>query len=328
MKLDIIPISRIDFKDNTFLIRPGVGMPSLLNSIKEVGIINEPILRGKNGVYQIISGYRRLQACKELGIGEILSKVYQSDEITNEECLKVVYYENQGRLGDIEKGELLLKFKRLCELDGNELTQRVLPFLGIPQSRRNFEKYVRLGELQREIKDAFYSQKITVEQAVILSEVPSPSSIEMLNRVFLKLKLNANESKEVVKEIKEISIRDKKGVKEIIDEIELNIDQGDVKSDSFRRELKLMRYPMLTSAQEEFKSCLKGLNIPKDVTMLHPPFFEGNYVEIRMKIGSVDRLSEILSYLTSILRNGLMNRLLAIVKEGGSRDAKARFEKN
>ncbi|HLE25845.1 MAG TPA: hypothetical protein VI935_09385 [Thermodesulfobacteriota bacterium] len=50
--------------------------------------------------------------------------------------MKIVFYENQERLGEMEKAELLLKFKRLCGLDQSELTQRVLPFLGILPSRK------------------------------------------------------------------------------------------------------------------------------------------------------------------------------------------------
>lgn len=88
------------------------------------------------------------------------SRVYKSDEISNGECLKIVFYENHERLGDMEKAELLLKFKRLCGLEQNELSQRVLPFLGILPSRKNFEKYMRLAELEKETKDAFILKKL------------------------------------------------------------------------------------------------------------------------------------------------------------------------
>jgi len=320
MKLDNIPISKIDFDDDTYLLGSRIDSPLLLNSIKEIGLINPPVLRDKNHVYQIISGYKRLKACKELGIEEVFSRVYKSGEISNEECLKIVFYENQEILSDMERAELLLKFKRLCGLEQNELTQRVLPFLGIVPSRKNFEKYKRLAELEREIKDAFYSQKISIEQVIILSEMPSPIRIEILNRVLLKSKMNTNETREVVREIIDITARDKRDVKEIIDEIEIKIGQRDVKTDLLRREVKLMRYPMLARVEEEFKGCLKSLNLPKDVTVHHPPFFEGNYIEFRMKIESAQRLSEILSYLASVLHNGLLNKLLGIVKEGKQSD--------
>src|SRR3989337_2047132 len=231
MKLDNIPISKIDFDDDTYLLGSRIDSPLLLNSIKEIGLINPPILRDKN-----------------------------------------------------------------------------------------HEKYKRLAELEREIKDAFYSQEISIEQVIILSEMPSPIRIEILNRVLLKCKMNTNETREVVREIIDITARDKRDVKEIIDEIEIKIGQRDVKTDLLRREVKLMRYPMLARVEEEFKGCLKSLNLPKDVTVHHPPFFEGNYIEFRMKIESAQRLSEILSYLASVLHNGLLNKLLGIVKEGKQSD--------
>ena len=77
-----------------------------------------------------------------------------------------------------------------------------------------------------------------------------------------------------------------------------------------------MRYPMLTRVEEEFKDCLKSLNVPKDLTIHHPHFFEGNCIEIRMRIESAQRLSEILSYLNSVLEEGLIDKFLGIVKEG------------
>lgn len=132
--------------------------------------------------------------------------------------------------------------------------------------------------------------------------------------------MNTNETREVVREIIDITARDKRDVKEIIDEIEHKIGQRDVKTDLHRREVKLMRYPMLGSVEEEFRVCLKSLSVPKDVTIHHPPFFEGNYIEFRMKIESAQRLSEILSYLASVLHNGLLNKLLGIVKEGKQSD--------
>ena len=128
--------------------------------------------------------------------------------------------------------------------------------------------------------------------------------------------MNTNETREVIKEIQEHALRNKRSVEEIIDQIEHKIGQGDARTDLFRRELKLMRYPMLTRVEEEFKDCLKSLNVPKDLTIHHPPFFEGNYIEIRMRIESTQRLSEIFSYFESVLKKGLIDKLLGIVKEG------------
>jgi hypothetical protein len=249
-------------------------------------------------------------------LSEALSKIYESDEISDEECLKLVFHENRERFGDMEKAELVLKFKELCDLTESEITQRVLPYIGIPPSLKSLKKYMRLAGLEREIKDAFYSQRITIEQAGILSELGSPARVEILRSVLLRFRLNTNETREAVREIQEIGLRDNESVIETLHRILSRIGLTDLKGDSFRHEIKLMRYPALSKAEGEFRGCLKGLNLPKEITIHHSPFFEGNYIEIRIRVESADRLSQILSYLVSIVENGLVDRLMGIVREG------------
>jgi ParB/RepB/Spo0J family partition protein len=315
MKFEDVPLALVDFQDRSLFIGPEGDIGSLKDSIKEVGLINPPILRGAGDKYQIISGRRRLEASKELGFSRVFSKTYEAHEISDEDCLKLILYDNQERIGEIEKAELLLKFKDICGLEETELTKRVLPCLGIPPTRRNFEKYVRLGKLEHEIKDALYSQRITLEQALILSETGGANRMEIFRRMLLRMRLNTNETREVVKEIQEVASKDKKGVGEIIDEIELKCGGRELKN-AFRRELKLMRYPVLIQAEEEFRDCLKGLDLPKEVSVFHAPFFEGNHLEFRIRVESVEKLSRVVSYLSSAVAKGEMDRLLTIVREG------------
>ena len=47
----------------------------LAESIKQVGIINPPVVRKKDGSYVIIDGERRLRACKLLGMDKVLCSV-------------------------------------------------------------------------------------------------------------------------------------------------------------------------------------------------------------------------------------------------------------
>ncbi|HWP90833.1 MAG TPA: ParB N-terminal domain-containing protein [Thermodesulfobacteriota bacterium] len=315
MKFEYVPLALVDFQNHSFFVGPERDIGSLEDSIKEVGLINPPVLRRTGDKYQIISGRRRLEACKELGFSRVFSKTYETHEISDEDCLKLVLYDNQERIGELEKAELLLKFRDICGLDEMELTKRVLPYLGIPPARRSIEKYVRLGKLEHEIKDGIYSQRITLEQALILSETAGANRMEIFRRVLLRMRLNTNETRDVVKEIQEVASRDKRGVGKIIDEIESKCGGGELKN-AFRRELKLMRYPVLTQAEEEFRDCLMGLDLPKEVNVFHAPFFEGNHLEFRIRVESVEKLSRVLSYLSSALAKGEIDRLLTIVREG------------
>lgn len=316
MEFNSIPISKIDFSDETFFVGSVGDISPLINSIKGLGLINLPILREKGEKYQIICGRRRLNACRELMLDEVLSKVYGWNEISNEECLEIIFNENRNRFSDMEKAELILKFRELCSLTESELIKRVLPCIGISPSLKSLKRYMRLAGLEREIKDAFYSQRITIEQALALSELEGFARVEILRKVLLRFKLNINETREAVREIQEIGLRDKKGISETIDEILSKVGHGEIKGDSFRRELKSMRYPLLSKIEGEFRDCLKCLNLPKEVAIHYPPFFEGNYIEIRIKVESAERISQILSYLISVVEIGLIDRLMGIVREG------------
>ena len=56
MKLSIIPLSKIDFDDETYFVGSIGDISQLINLIKEMELKNPPILREKGEKYQIICG--------------------------------------------------------------------------------------------------------------------------------------------------------------------------------------------------------------------------------------------------------------------------------
>ena len=76
-------------------IRQEMGdLTSLKDSILEVGLLNPIIV---NEEYELLSGLRRLEACRELGWTEIEVSVFDtnSDSVKN---LDLEYHENLGRI--------------------------------------------------------------------------------------------------------------------------------------------------------------------------------------------------------------------------------------
>ena len=59
----------IPFKNHPFKKRDGIENEELKNSVKENGLLEPIIVRSFSaGTYEIISGHRRVEVCKELGI--------------------------------------------------------------------------------------------------------------------------------------------------------------------------------------------------------------------------------------------------------------------
>ena len=85
-KIEEINISLIDnFKDHPFKVLDNEELQSLENSIKDNGLMEAVILRQKsNGRYEMISGHRRLLACKKLGLETIPSRIR---DLTDDEAI-------------------------------------------------------------------------------------------------------------------------------------------------------------------------------------------------------------------------------------------------
>jgi ParB family transcriptional regulator, chromosome partitioning protein len=66
MKVESIKLSNIDsFENHPYKVENDVNLKELANSIKNNGLLNPILVRPKsNGRYEIISGHRRLEACK------------------------------------------------------------------------------------------------------------------------------------------------------------------------------------------------------------------------------------------------------------------------
>lgn len=315
MKFEVVRLTALDFHDKTFLIGSSDDFTPILHSVEELGVINPPSLRRRGDGYQILCGWKRIKVCKQLGYSEIPSSVYERNELTDEDCLKFVFYENEQRLNDIDKSELILKFKFLCNLNDDELIQKVLPLMGIGATRKNLERCMSLAGLESEIKEAYYKEKISLEQVVSLSEVERDQRLEILGRILERFTYNNNETREMIRDLLAVASRDKMSIGRIVDLISSEIGRSGGKN-QFRHALRRLRYPTLSKVEENYKTCLRGFNLPKDIGIYHSPFFEGNDLEIRLRFGTSDRLSELLSYLSSVVDDRSIEKLLNIVKEG------------
>ena len=81
-KEETIPINKLHpFSNHPFHIRHDLEFSELVDSISESGNITPIIVRPKVGVgYEVISGHRRWEACKELGIESIPARVEYIDD--------------------------------------------------------------------------------------------------------------------------------------------------------------------------------------------------------------------------------------------------------
>lgn len=91
-EINIIDIENPNFHDRTTVSDADIWQ--LANNIKQVGLINPVIVRRKGNKFERISGFRRLEALKKLGLEKVKAIVIDTDEKT---ALLIMLSENIQR---------------------------------------------------------------------------------------------------------------------------------------------------------------------------------------------------------------------------------------
>ena len=154
-------------------------LDELKASIFTNGLI-QPITVRKygDGKFQVVSGERRLRACKEIGLIDI--PAYIIEVLSDDIMLSMAIIENiqREKLNPIEIG---LAFKQLmeeCSLTQEQIAERV------GKDRTTVANSIRLLKLPQEIQDALINDEITMGHARALINLPLHSlQIEALKRI-------------------------------------------------------------------------------------------------------------------------------------------------
>ena len=178
------------FENNPFIFREDTAFDLLIESISNLGVLTPIIVRSlEDGNYEIISGHRRAEACKRLGIEAIpcIVKELTKDEATvilvdlnlqRDEVLpsekahaykmKMDALKNQGARTDLTSTQSVSKF-RTAEEVGKENNE----------SRETVRRYIRLTYLIPEILKLVDEGRIAFTPAVELSYLPSAEQNEV-----------------------------------------------------------------------------------------------------------------------------------------------------
>ena len=180
-KIEKIKINElIPFKNHPFKARTGEEQNELLESIRANGTLVPILVRSSLvGKYEIISGHRRVEACKELGINTIPAIV---KDLTNEEAIitmvdanlqrenllpsekafaykmKMEAMKSQGRRTDLTSCQVGTKLRTDEQIAANS-----------EESARQIQRYIRLTYLIPELLKMVDEQRIAFTPAVELS---------------------------------------------------------------------------------------------------------------------------------------------------------------
>jgi ParB family chromosome partitioning protein len=309
LSLRNIKLSEIDTEDKRFIITYNENLTPLIRSIEEIGVINPPIVK-ESSKYIIVTGYKRIKACKEMGIKEIDVLITRKPD---KECFFINFYENLGTrvLNEIEKAESI---KRLINfVTTEEIVKNFLPLMGLSSSVEVLEDYINLLKLEDNIKKGIVKGQISMHNALSLLEFNKEERKRIFNLI-VELFLSKNKQKEVITYLKEISRREKILVLDILDEITSILKDSGLmvqeKVEKIRMYLRKRRFPILSAKEQEFEEMKK--EIPSNITIKPFPFFEKRGLKFEFEIKNKEELEKIMEKLEKLRMNNRLYKLLNI----------------
>ncbi|WP_432712151.1 ParB/RepB/Spo0J family partition protein [Pedobacter sp.] len=172
-----------------------VALNELTASIKTQGLIQPITVRKAVGnKYQLISGERRLRACKLAGLTEIPAYIRNAND---QQMLEMALIENIQR-ENLNAIEVALSFQRMmeeCNLKQEQLGERV------GKNRSTVTNYLRLLKLPPAIQVSIRDQKISMGHARALISVESEENQLFLHQEILDKGLSVRKVEELVRSL-------------------------------------------------------------------------------------------------------------------------------
>lgn len=180
----------IPFENHPFQERNGIEQTELLDSIKTTGLLEPIIARPFSaGSYEIISGHRRVNACKELGIQTAPAII---KELSKDEAIIAMVDANLQRehLLPSEKAfAYKMKLEALkhqgrtsCQV-GAKLRSDEQIAETVNDSARQIQRYIRLTYLIPELLKMVDEQRIALTPAVELSYLPTEEQRKLADEI-------------------------------------------------------------------------------------------------------------------------------------------------
>jgi ParB family transcriptional regulator, chromosome partitioning protein len=321
-RIEKVPLREIDLSDETCSINFMPDIQRLRSSLLNVGLIQPLLLRRCRTGCQIVCGFRRLSLLREIGESAVDSIVFSEEEMEPREAFDFCLHENTTTRGfnTVEIGMALDRLVHLFGTDPAVVIKTYLPLLSLETNEKILNTYLSLARMEDEIKEYVVREQVSRTNIRILAKF-APGDRVATAAVLRRVKLGENRLRELLTLLEEISRRDRRTVKEIIDGSQIGAVLGQEELTPLQRAERLkkvlidIRYPKLKALEDSFEERRKGLHLGSTVRLEHPPHFEGKGLKLGFQFERSDQFREILSSLIEIADREDLAAMLSLRRE-------------
>jgi hypothetical protein len=307
-KEDLRPLDLddLDPEEGPYCMSYGFESGPLIRSIREVGVLNPPLLAELGeGRRAVVTGFRRIRAMREMGLKKVPVRILQGSGVTPLRCLLINLHDNLAtrRLNPVEVGMFLNRLS--THLPEGRILESYLPLLDLPSHRETFLFYTRLErELDREIKRELAQGRVSLHVVKLLMDLDRESRTAAFS-LFQEAGLNSNQQKQCVEILFDLFQLTGKKISPLLEEESLRALLSDTKTNkpqkarALLQNLREQRFPRLAEAERKFKETVTRMDLPAGVKMEPPPYFEGSNYRLEILFTEGD---DVRKKLESLLR--------------------------
>jgi len=273
-----------------------------MNSLREIGLINPPLVTIRNDRFILVTGWKRVLACLKLSFPFVPVRV--SEEKDDLQNFLIAIHENLATrdFSLVEKAEIIRRLMTFG-VKSSRVMSDYLPLLDVPAAFSFYEKYLALAELESDLKKVIHEKDIPFSVLQIFLEL-KPGTRRLVMPILMPL--GQNKQKEILEDLQEISQRENITAEEILKSREiLPIQSSDKlsplqKADKIRVWLRKRRYPSFSSWEESFDLTLRKMRWPKEIALKHSPFFEDEDISVAFSFKNKKEFEESISKLKQL----------------------------
>ena len=178
----------VPFEDYPFQIRDNAEMEMLKDSIRESGILMPVAVRPKEKQYEILSGHRRIHACKQLGIETVPALVR---EMSRDSAVIFMVDSNLHREGLLPSEKAFaykmkleaMKHQGRTSVQLGQKSSRDTLAASAGESATQIQRYIRLTHLEKPLLDLADEGRIALTPAVELSYLLPEEQRDLLQTI-------------------------------------------------------------------------------------------------------------------------------------------------
>jgi ParB family chromosome partitioning protein len=276
MKVRKISLDDVDLKDERFRFSYHFDLDRFLLSIKKIGLANPLVVTIRNQRLVLVTGWKRLFACKELSFSPLPVFVLEQDDDLRAFLFSL--YENLTHrdFDLLEKAEILQKLNRFIH-DERQIVKEYLPLLRIPATLSYLDLYVNISRLEPRWKRVIYDKKMSLPCVSLLMKFDAAERDLLLPLI---LPVGQNKQRQILEDLIQLSKKEEKSPQDILSSqrfrptLQSEKLSPPQKAEQMRRLLSKESHPFLSALKESFDASLKKARLSKEVKIESSSFFE------------------------------------------------------